>query len=529
MTVPDFDAAVVGGGIGGIYAVHRFFERGLRVVGFESADGVGGVWRHNRYPGCRVDVESEYYCYFDPELYPSWQWTERYSPQPELLAYLEFAADRYGVRPHFRFNTPVTSATWNPSRNWYEIGTGAGDTVTARFLVMAVGQLSDARRPPFAGLAEFAGRWVASSHWPEDEVELAGRRIGVIGTGSSGVQTVTAVAPVAEHLYVFQRTANYSVPDHNGPLDVRGWAGYGADVLGLSQRMLSSPTGSGLPVAEVAARDLSPAERTRWLEERWAQGGHAMNLVFTDQGTDWESNGYVCEFVREKVRVAVRDPATAEALLPTSYPIGTRRLIVDTGYYETFNRDNVTLVDIRSDPIERITRTGIQTRDHHYELDVIVFALGFNAFTGSFDKANIRDGNGRTPTDNWRHGPRTYLGMMTTGFPNLFNLTGPGSPSVLANMVLGNVHQVDFVGDLVAHMGEHGYTRVEPTEAAQDAWTRHVADLSGTLLRRVVENYMVHVNADGSRVFIPYIGGLGRYVETCREVADDRYRGFAFA
>jgi cation diffusion facilitator CzcD-associated flavoprotein CzcO len=394
---------------------------------------------------------------------------------------------------------------------------------------MAVGQLSDARRPPFDGLDQFQGAWVQTSHWPEHGLELAGRRVGVIGTGSSGVQTVTAVAPVAEHLYVFQRTANYSVPAHNGPMDAQRWAKHSADVAGLNERMLHSPTGSNLPVAEASARELTPAERGRWLEERWAQGGHAMNLVFTDQGTDWEANGYVSEFVREKIRSVVRDRTTAAALLPTSYPIGTRRLIVDTGYYESFNRDNVTLVDINADPIQRVTRTGIQTRERHYELDVIVFALGFNAFTGSLDKANIRNEYGSTPSDNWRTGPQTYLGLMTTQFPNLFNLTGPGSPSVLANMVLGNVFQVDFLGDLLAHMGERGYHRVEPTESAQDGWTRHVADASSNLLRRVVDNYMVHVNEDGSRIFIPYIGGLGRYVETCHDVAADGYRGFAFA
>ena len=533
-TDPDgrhFDVIVVGAGMGGIYAVHRFTKQGLSVLGLEGAPDVGGVWYHNAYPGARVDIESDYYCYFfDPELYREWEWTERYAAQPEILRYLNHVADRYDVRRHYLFNTWMNGARWEPEDNRYRVTTDTGRTFTARYLVMTTGQLSKARTPDFAGLEEFAGEWYQTSHWPHEPVALAGRRVGVIGTGSSGVQAITAIAKEAAHLHVFQRTANYSVPAFNRPADKRKHARLAAKVEELYQEVMETPGGLILPPTRGPAGNYTYEQQQAMLEERWAFGGQALLSLFSDQGVDPEVNELVAEFVRGKVRTIVRDPETAEKLVPNSYPIGVRRLCIDTGYYETFNRENVSLVDIKADPIERINRTGIRlTSGTEIELDVIVFALGFEAFTGALDNANIRNEHGLQPSDNWKRGPRTYLGLMTTGFPNLFLITGPGSPSVLANMNLANVHHLDFVGGLIMHMQEHGYQRVEPTEEAQNAWTAHVASVAEPLLRRKVDNYMVHVNRDdGTRVFIPYAGGFGDYVKRCAAVVAEGYQGFDF-
>lgn len=530
MSTVDYDAVVVGAGAGGIYAVHKLTQQGLRVIGFEGAPDVGGVWYHNRYPGARVDIESYFYCFPDEDLYPKWTWKERYPAQPEILAYLNFAADTWGVRPHFRFATWVTGAQWEPEANRYRVTSSTGESITGRYLIMASGQLSKARTPNFPGLEDFRGRWVQTSHWPTDHVETAGKRIAVIGTGSSGVQAVPALAREAESVTVFQRTANYSVPAQNVPLDQQKYSELAGRVAEMRYDILHHPTGSDIPLGAGLANEYSPEEQQALLWERWKRGGHTMGAVFSDQVTDIHANTIVADFVRERVREIVQDPETAELLTPRSYPIGARRLCVDTGYYEAFNRTNVHLVDVNVDPIERITADGIATLEREYEFDLIVFALGFSAFTGALDQANIRNELGQQVTDLWNRGPRTLLGLMTKGFPNLFLLTGPGSPSVLANMILDNVQHVDFVADLLRHMQEHGQTKVEPEEHAQDEWTAHVAEAASRLLRLNVENYMVHVNDDdGTRVFMPYVGGLDRYVTECEKVAADSYAGFALS
>ena len=527
MNSVDYDVAVVGAGAGGIYAVHKFTQEGLRVIGFEGAPEVGGVWYHNRYPGARVDIESYFYCFPDEDLYPKWTWKERYPAQPEILAYLNFAADSWGVRPRIRFSTWVTGAQWEPSAHRYRITASTGESVTARYLVMASGQLSKARTPAFPGLEDFEGRWVQTSHWPTDHVETAGKRIAVIGTGSSGVQAVPALAQVADNVTVFQRTANYSVPAQNGPLDQQKYAGLASRVAEMREEILHHPVGSDIPLGAGPASAFSPEEQQALLRQRWERGGHTMNAVFSDQGTDIHANTIVADFVRERVQEIVNDADKADILIPRAYPIGTRRLCVDIGYYEAFNRSNVTLVDIYHDPIERITAKGIRTRNHDLEFDLIVFALGFEAFTGALNEANIRNEFGEQPSDRWVRGPRTYLGLMTRGFPNLFVLTGPGSPSVLANMILDNVQHVDFVAGLLRHMNERGRTRVEPEEKFQDEWTDHVAEAASSLLRLNVENYMVHVNhEDGTRVFMPYVAGLDKYVDECERVAANDFAGF---
>ena len=530
-TQQHHDVIVVGAGIGGIYTLYRLREQGLSVVALESARSVGGVWYHNRYPGARVDVESCEYCYyFSTELFSEWRWTERYAAQPELLRYFNHVVDRFDLRRHILLETPMRSARWHADEGRYHVETATGLHLTCRFLVMATGNLSAARKPDFPGLDTFEGEWVQASHWPDREVPIAGRRVAVIGTGSSGVQMIPVIAAQAEHLTVFQRSPNFSVPARNGPFDEERYRAIVADVPGKRRAMLATRAGitSGLPPFLPYAA-FTEEERAARLERQWLHGGQGMNRVFTDQGTDKQVNDVVADFVRGKIREIVKDPQTAEKLSPRDHPIGSRRLCVDTDYYATYNRDNVTLVDIRADPIECITPTGIRTASGDHPVDLIAFALGFNAFRGAMDLVDIRNEKGARPTDHWNRGPRTMLGLMTEGFPNFFFLTGPGSPSVLSNMVTMNEEHANWVADMIAYMDAGGYDTVEPSKEAVDAWSATCAEAASKLLRLSVENYMVHVNRDdGSRVFMPYTGGVDRYRELACKVAEDGYPGFLF-
>ncbi|MGE0387405.1 MAG: flavin-containing monooxygenase [Gammaproteobacteria bacterium] len=527
----DYDAIVVGAGFGGLYGVHRLRSQGLSVLGIEGAGGVGGVWYHNRYPGCRVDVESFDYCfYFSEDLYRDWQWSEKYATQPELLRYLNHVADRFDIRRHFVFDTRVTAAHWMPERARYRISTSTGLEVTCRFLVMATGGLSAARKPQFEGLDRFQGEWVETQHWPHREVKLEGRRIGVVGTGSSGVQFIPVAAQAARHLYVFQRTPKFSVPAHNGPMNTSLWAKIRQDVPGERAKLWDHPGASHMVGPRGMAAEYTPAQQRAILEEYWALGGHNCQTIFRDQGYDRASNDIVADFVRGKIRSIVKDPAIAGKLCPDDHPFGTRRLIVDTDYYATYNRDNVTLVDVRANPIARITETGLQLQDgSHNEVDLIVFALGFDAFTGSLYRADIRNGRGERLEDHWRRGPRSLLGITTAGFPNLFLPTGPGSPSLLANLATQNEYQIDWIADCIAWMDAQGYASVEPTPEAEAEWTAHVADVAKNLLRLHVKNYMVFEAEDGTRVYMPYAAGMHRYTKRAREIAARGYEGFRFA
>ena len=524
-----YDVIVVGAGFGGLYAVHRFRKQGLSVLGIEGASGVGGVWYHNRYPGARVDVESMDYCYyFSEELYREWKWSERYATQPELMKYLNHVADRFDIRRHFVFDNWVSGAQWHPESARYRVSTSGGRKATSRFLVMATGQLSAPRKPPFEGLDDFKGEWIQTSLWPERPVELEGRHIGIVGTGSSGVQTISEVAQVARQLYVFQRSPNYSVPAWNGPLN-RQWEQVRENVAEERASLFLNAAASHMKRGTRPAADFSREQCLAMLEQAWAEGGHGMGAVFSDQTVNKETNDLVAEFVRSKIRAIVKDPVIAEKLCPYDHPIGTRRLIVDTGYYESYNRPNVTLVDVRESAIKRITRTGIELENGaHYALDLIIFALGFHAFTGSLDRANIRNERGEQPSDRWKRGPRTLLGITTAGFPNLFFPTGPGSPSVLANMSVQNEYHIDWIADCIAHMDQRGFDTVEPTVEAQDEWTAHVAEVANKILRRQVKNYMVHVNEDGTRIFMPYVGGMDRFARQANEIAEKGYDGFRF-
>ena len=523
----DYDVIVVGAGIGGIYALHRFRAQGLKVLGLEGASGVGGVWFHNRYPGARVDIDSTDYCYyFSPEIYREWRWSERFATQPELLRYLNFVADRLEIRPLIQFDTWASAAQWDAEAARWEVTTDAGRRFRTRFLVMATGNLSAARRPPFPGLDDYEGEWVQTSHWPEREIAFAGRRVAVIGTGSSGVQAVPVIADQAEHLYVFQRSPNFSVPARNGPINAALYEDIKTRVPEVRSALFASIGASNVMQPSPPLSHYEEAAARQRLEEQWEAGGHGMAYLFADQGRDAATNEVVAEFVRGKIRSLVRDPDTAEKLSPRDHPIGSRRLCLDTDYFTTFNRRNVTLVDVASDPIERITRTGIATERHAFDVDLIVFALGFHAFTGAWDRIDIRNGQGKHPTDGWKRGPQTLLGLMTAGFPNFFFLTGPGSPSVLANLFLMNEYHVDWVADAIAYLDGRGLRTIEPSEEAQSAWTAHVAEVAAPMLRLRTSNYMVHRGADGEQVFIPYIGGFHRYAEQADAIAADGYRGF---
>ncbi|MBW8827146.1 MAG: NAD(P)/FAD-dependent oxidoreductase [Acidobacteria bacterium] len=527
MTNFDADVGVVGAGLAGIYAVHRFTNQGLSVVGLEAAGWVGGVWYHNRYPGARVDLDSIDYCYyFSPEIWQKWRWTERYASQPELLEYLNFVADHHDVKRHFHFNSRVTGAQWDSSEARYLVSTDAGIQVRCRFLVMTTGQLSEPRVASFPGLDRFQGQVVRTSRWPEQEVPLDDRRIGIIGTGSTAVQAIPILAEHAEHLYVFQRSARYAVPARNRAISAHSQQQIADRVREEREELFTKYAGGLRSVRpQRTAADCSPDEQVRMMERQWELGGQRMIGIFADQGINRDANDIVAEFVRNKIRAMVQDPELAERLCPT-YPIGTRRLALDTGYYDTFNRPNVSLIDIKSDPIVEITETGIRTGAAHYELDLIVLAIGFQAFTGALDAANIRNEQGAMPSDGWKLGPRTLLGLMTTGFPNLFTPTAPGTPSVLANLFIQNEFEIDWIGDCIAHLDAHGLATIEPTVEAQDDWTEQVAEVSSRLLRRQENDYMVHVNADGSRIFMPYVGGFDKYVATARGIAARGYGGF---
>ncbi|MGY4099388.1 flavin-containing monooxygenase [Nocardia sp. R16R-3T] len=525
----DYDVVVVGAGMGGIYGAHRLASQGLRVLGLEAASGFGGVWYHNRYPGARVDVESQVYNFlFDRDLVKSWVWSERYATQSEILAYLDHVADYLDVRKLFRFDSRVTAARWDDERHRYTVEVNGSRRVTARFLVMATGQLSKPHDPPFAGLESFRGRWVRTGDWPHDRVDFDGKRVAVIGTGSSGVQVITEIAPRVGSLHVFQRTPAYTVPSRNRPSGPEQAAQVFENFDAFRDALYRQAAGIRARPPAGPAAEYSPQEQQRLVQERWDEGGATINFAFSDQSVDLESSTVVGDFVRGKIREIVANPDTAATLTPTSYPIGTRRVCVSSGYYETYNRDNVVLVDVSREPITRITPRGIETTAVEYEFDLIIFALGFDAFTGALDAANIVNHEGRGPTDHWVNGPATYLGLMTTGFPNLFMVTGPGSPSVLANMFLANTQHLDLVGDLIAHMTDRGHTRAEPSEAAQAEWTRHANEIAEPLLRRQAASYMVQVGQDGERYLIPYAGGFNSFVEHCSAVVAGGFPGMEF-
>jgi cyclohexanone monooxygenase len=520
------DAVIVGAGFAGLCMLHRLRQLGLAVRVFEAGRGVGGTWFWNRYPGARCDVESLEYSYqFSDELQQEWEWTERYASQAEILRYLNHVADRFDLRRDIALETRVTSAAFDEQADCWHVRTDRGDEVTARFCIMATGCLSATNIPKFPGLEGFRGRTFHTGKWPHEPVDFTGERVGVIGTGSSGIQAIPLIAEQAAHLYVFQRTPNYSVPAQNHPLEPAVQRAVKANYGELRQRGSQMPFGFDTRSVERSALEVSDEERLAEYEDRWRRGGLPFLGAFADMIFNREANETAAAFIRGKIRRIVRDPAVADMLTPRGV-VGCKRLCSDTGYFETFNRSNVTLIDVNATPIEALTERGVRTSAAHYDLDAIVFATGFDAMTGALSRIDVRGRGGLALRDKWAHGPRTYLGVATTGFPNFFIMTGPGSPSVLSNMVPSIEQHANWIAACIAHLHARGSRRIEPTQEAEDAWVAHVNEVADMTLYPTCNSWYLGANIPGKpRVFMPYLG-FPAYAEKCAQVANNDYEGF---
>jgi cyclohexanone monooxygenase len=527
-TAEDFDMVIVGAGFAGMYMLHRARGLGLSAIVIEAGSGVGGTWYWNRYPGARVDIESRDYGYsFDPDLEREWRWSERFAAQPELLRYLNHVADRHDLRRDIQFNTRVTAARFDQDSNRWAVTTDKGATISARYCVMATGCLSEPKELNFPGASDFTGATYSTFDYPEGGVDYTGKRVAIIGTGSSAIQTITTIAPQCGHLTVFQRTPNYSVPAHNHPLTDEEQAAWDQDRASFRALAKQQPLAFWNDPTEALVLETSPEDREKEFERRWAYGGFRVGGAFADVGIDITANKIAADFVADKINSLVNDPVVADKLTPKTYPFATKRLCIDTGYYEVYNRDTVTLVDIRATPIERITATGIKTSDADYPCDAIIYALGFDAMTGTLAKIDIRGRGGRTLNDKWKDGPVTYLGIMIAGFPNFFTITGPGSPSVLTNMVMSIEQHVDWIAAAIAHLEDHQKATIEATEEAEQGWVAHVSEVADMTLYPLADSWYMGANVPGKpRVFLPYVGGFNLYVEACDEIVADNYRGF---
>ncbi len=528
---PDgLDVIVVGAGFAGMYALHRLRTAGFRVRVFEAGGDVGGTWYWNRYPGARVDVESMQYSYsFSSDLEQRWHWSERYAAQPELLDYIRHVADRFNLRPDIEFDTRVVAARFDERRRCWHVTTQRNESVSARFLVTAAGCLSAVNVPDIDGGDSFEGASYHTASWPADQVELAGKRVGVIGTGSTGVQVITAVAPLAARLHVFQRTPQFSVPARNTPMPPDYEAGWKREYAHHRSVQRQSRIGLSEPgVTPRSAFELPAEQRTAILEAAWRRGGAGVLREFSDTMTDEAANVIVADFVRGKIGAAVRDPAVRERLTPLDYPIGAKRICLDSGFYETFNLPHVRVVDLRSEPLVQITGRGIRTSRDDYDLDVLIFATGFDAVTGPLLRMDITGCGGYSLREAWAHGPRAYLGLAISGFPNMFTITGPGSPSVLSNMIVSIEQHVDWIADLLTFMRRHNVATAEARPAAEQAWGRHVADAAAQTLFPRANSWYLGANIPGKpATFMAYVGGVGPYRELCDGVARRGYEGFA--
>jgi cyclohexanone monooxygenase len=524
----DYDAIVVGAGFAGLYMLHRLRALGLTARVFEAGSGVGGTWYWNRYPGARVDIRSMEYSYsFSPELEREWRWTERYASQPELLRYLEHVAERFDLKRDISFDTRVTAATFDEAANNWVVTTDGGERLTARFCIMATGCLSKPKDLDLEGVGRFAGAIYNTSNWPLRRVDFRGQRVAVIGTGSSGIQSIPVIAAEAAHVHVFQRTANFSIPAQNEPVSPELLADWDANRDAYRAQARGEAFGIILNGSEQLALDATPNERQDSYETCWQRGGFDILGAYADLVFDVDANATAAAFVTDKIRATVSDPQVAEKLVPKTHPIGTKRMCIDTGYYATYNRDNVTLVDIRATPIESFTETGIKTSDAEYAFDAIVLATGFDAMTGALTAIDIRGRGGASLKDKWAQGPRTYLGLMVAGFPNLLTIAGPGSPSVLANMVMAIEQHVGWIADCLAHMGERQIATIEASKAAEDEWVAHVNEVADTTLFPLANSWYVGANVPGKpRVFMPYVGGFPTYQEKIDEVSARGYEGF---
>jgi cation diffusion facilitator CzcD-associated flavoprotein CzcO len=532
MTTPAsrVDAVVVGAGFAGLYTMYRFRQLGLRVQAFEAASDVGGTWWWNRYPGARCDIQSVDYSYsFSPDLDQEWTWSERYATQPEILRYANHVADRFDLRRDVQFETRVEAATWHDDSQRWSVTTDRGDEVSARFLVMATGCLSTTKQVDIEGLDSFAGQVLHTGRWPHEPVDLHDRRVGVIGTGSSAIQSIPLLAEQAAHLTVFQRTPAYSMPAQNAPLTDEQIAAMKASFPEHREQARHTHGGVvGAPRPETPALAAPPDEREATYAAAWQQGTlHALLGCYNDLLLDPDANETVAEFIRNRIRSIVNDPDVAEKLAPRSYPFGTKRPCLDTNYYATYNRPNVSLVDLRETPIVAVEPAGVRTSAGFHELDTIVLATGFDAMTGPLLGPLITGRGGRTLREAWADGPVTYLGLAVAGFPNMFTITGPGSPSVLTNMMVSIEQHVEWISDCIAHLDAHGQSTIEATAEAQEAWTAHVAEVAEHTLMPRANSWYMGANVPGKpRVFMAYIAGHGTYRDICDGVAADGYRGF---
>jgi cyclohexanone monooxygenase len=527
----NHDIIIIGAGFAGMYMLHKARQQGLDGIVFEAGSDVGGTWYWNRYPGARCDIESMEYSYqFDEDLQQEWSWSERYAAQPEILKYAQHVAERFDLKKDIRFDTRVASAHFDEGAAAWQVTTDSGESYTAAYVVAATGCLSVPVAPEFPGADTFAGEVYHTGKWPHREVDFSGKRVGVIGTGSSGIQSIPLIAEQARELYVFQRTPSYSVPARNRPLDPE-----------LQQRIKSRYPefreqnkkmmigwGSRYPRNDGYVFDMTPEEREEQFERQWQLGGLLFLGAFGDLVTDEEANEEACEFVRGKIRELVKDPETAERLSPHSR-IFCKRLCADTGYFETYNRDNVHLVDVKAAPIVEITEHGLRTSEQDYELDCLVYATGFDAMTGALDRMDIRGKGGHSLKEKWKDGPKTYLGLETAGFPNFFIINGPGSPSVLTNMLPSIEQHVEFIADCIDYLRRRDLRLIEPSPEAEEQWAEHVNEVAEETLFTGCNSWYMGANVPGKpRVFLPLLG-YPEYLEKCREVAENDYEGFVLS
>jgi cyclohexanone monooxygenase len=522
------DAVVVGAGAAGLSMLKRLRDHGFSVRLYEAGDGVGGVWYWNRYPGARCDAESvEYQFGFSDQVQRGWDWTERYASQPEIVRYMNYVVDVLDLRRDMQFGTRIVSAIYDDAQTQWSISTDTGENVRAQYCIMATGCLSSANVPAIEGLNTFKGAWYHTSDWPSEGVVFTGKRVAVIGTGSSGIQTIPLVAQQASHLYVLQRTPNFSIPAFNEPLDPNFVSLKKETFIEDRKRAEYTPAGALYPMGDKSALEVSAEELSQELEKRWCLGGFAFLMAYKDILTNKAANDVVADFVRDKIRNVVKSAETAALLTPEDYPFGTKRPCLDTGYFETFNKPHVTLVDVRSHPIRRVAETGIQCGETEYQVDAIVFATGFDAMTGTIMKIDIRGKGGLELREKWAAGPRTYLGLMTASFPNLFILAGPGSPSVLSNGFLAGEQHANWVSHCLEFLRARGFSAIDASVEAEDAWVEHVNEVASRTLYPQANSWYMGANVPGKpRIFMPYAGGFDAYRRKLDELEADDYRGF---
>jgi cyclohexanone monooxygenase len=531
-TVRSLDVLIIGAGFSGLHMLWKVRELGLSVRVLESASGVGGTWYHNRYPGARVDIPSlEYSFAFSETLQQEWRWSERYAAQPELLAYANHVADRFGLREAIQLDTRVQSAHFDELTRRWRVTAHTGEAWSARFLIFATGQLSAPNTPAFVGLESFAGALYHTAKWPHQPVDFSGLRVGIVGTSSSAVQAIPVIAEQAASLTVFQRTASYAVPAHNAALDPEYEARTKADYAAFRARNRSTAGGFGaeLPPNPVSALEVSAEQRDAMFEQRWRVGGFAFLGTFNDLLLKLDANAHAAEFVRKKIRAIVQNPETARLLCPKQ-PIACKRMCIDSGYYETFNRANVRLVDVSEDPITEVKGRFLHTAASSYELDALVFATGFDAVTGALTRIDLRGRGGIAIQDKWSAGPLNYLGLMVSGFPNLFNITGPGSTAAFTNAMVAIEQHVDWIADCIVHLNQHGHHTIEATEAAESAWVARLSAHAERTIFLSCNSWYLGSNIPGKpRVFMPNVSAFARYAEKCADIAREGYAGFTLS